>query len=675
MEFHWLNIFKYIKLILVHPALDIITESIYLLTFVFIGVIIFKESSVYDEHQIITITQNNLDYNRFNSIKAAEDLKSYLIYTLDNLYTVDALTKEIPIFIPLNPVRLNFFENNNECNTKIDYATTCINEVHKFRCVISNLAEYFKYKCGAEYDYDYELWNKKLKGYYSSYDLRNNKDYIDFTRDSYYSRDENQINDILNNKKLKAIVLQINLKAPSNSNYIDVILGLEMTNYFTNIKTIFSAVVIKDVKTKSGSFIYFCLIFFVISVLLNSLKLIYEMNVRKFYVIYLIFVLVKIIDITFILILSFYIAEDKKLNFEVNYEEFESHINYIQTVWYLKIFFAIMSLEFPFRLLGVLSWIKSITESIIILFNILFKMLPGFIVSFIFITFIYFIFAMINYFLFNDIIPYYETMYQSFISSFNIAMITYLYNQKNNSKLFNNLFLSKFSIVFIYFQTLFFFFLFSIFIGTLVYTYNQAIKLEEPEEKNPYLEKLDEIEKKIEEEKNINEFNINFNADFIKRQILWLSLDKDKNKNNINQDFDLENIDILYFKSSNQIISFLKYTFTIRPEIHYMRLIYKLNIIIESNQKELEAKEQTEINQIVDWLIFKDCKIPLIFYGANHFEISYKMKLRSLYKFASFINRKKDLEKFLKIDGDKRIVICENENFSMNNNKKNNNNK
>ena len=120
--------------------------------------IIFKESSVYDEHQIITITQNNLDYNRFNSIKAAEDLKSYLIYTLDNLYTVDALTKEIPIFIPLNPVRLNFFENNNECNTKIDYATTCINEVHKFRCVISNLAEYFKYKCGAEYDYDYELW-------------------------------------------------------------------------------------------------------------------------------------------------------------------------------------------------------------------------------------------------------------------------------------------------------------------------------------------------------------------------------------------------------------------------------------------------------------------------------------------------------------------------------------
>ena len=191
------------------------------------------------------------------------------------------------------------------------------------------------------------------------------------------------------------------------------------------------------------------------------------MNVRKFYVIYLIFVLVKIIDITFILILSFYIAEDKKLNFEVNYEEFESHINYIQTVWYLKIFFAIMSLEFPFRLLGVLSWIKSITESIIILFNILFKMLPGFIVSFIFITFIYFIFAMINYFLFNDIIPYYETMYQSFISSFNIAMITYLYNQKNNSKLFNNLFLSKFSIVFIYFQTLFFFFFFFFFISTL----------------------------------------------------------------------------------------------------------------------------------------------------------------------------------------------------------------
>ena len=87
-----------------------------------------------------------------------------------------------------------------------------------------------------------------MKGYYSYYNLRNSNDHIDITKKSYISEDQDNIAEIIDNKRLKAIILQINLKAPSNNNYIDAILGIEMTNYFTNLKTIFSVYIINKIN-------------------------------------------------------------------------------------------------------------------------------------------------------------------------------------------------------------------------------------------------------------------------------------------------------------------------------------------------------------------------------------------------------------------------------------------
>jgi hypothetical protein len=254
-------------------------------------------------------------------------------------------------------------------------------------------------------------------------------------------------------------------------------------------------------------------------------------------------------------------------------------------------------------------------------------------------------------------------MYQSFISTFNINILSSLYTLKSPSRIFNNLFLSKYSIVFIFFQTVSFFFLISLFISTSVYVFKQAILFQENEEKNEYLEKLNAIQSKLEEKNNLNEINYIELKEMNKKQILWFSLDKDKNK--VRNSVENEKYDMLYFKNSNQILSFLKYIFTMKPHLQHVKLNYKLIIVIETNQKHLESNERDEINKLTDWLIFIECKIPLIFYGKIHLDNSYKIKLKSLYKFTYFINNKKDLDKFLESDGKKVMAISSNEQFTL----------
>ena len=292
-------------------------------------------------------------------------------------------------------------------------------------------------------------------------------------------------------------------------------------------------------------------------------------------------------------------------------------------------------------------------------------MLPGLIVSLIYIIFLFFTFAIINYFLFSDIYIYYETLYQSFISTFNIHILSSIYKEKLHSRIFNNLFLSKYSIIFIFFQCAVFFSLISIFIASSAYIFKNAILFQENEEKDEYMEKLNDIKSKLEEKKHeeeINNFGIN---DLNKKQILWFS--PHKNQDKVRQSFENEKYDLLFFKNSNQILSFLKYIFTMRPHLQHKNLKYKLIIVVETNKKHLESNERNEINKLTDWLIFIECKIPLIFYGTTHFDNSYKIKLMSLYKYTHFINNKKELEIILESTGDKIMAVSSNTHFTLGN--------
>ena len=179
------------------------------------------------------------------------------------------------------------------------------------------------------------------------------------------------------------------------------------------------------------------------------------------------------------------------------------------------------------------------------------------------------------------------------------------------------------------------------------------------------MEKLNEIQKKLEEKKNLEE--INNNDDLNRKQILWFCLDRDLDK--VRDYYENENYEVLFFKNTDQIISFIKYVFTMKPKLQHIKLRYKLNIVVETNQNHLEQKQRNEINKLTDWLIFIECKISLIFYGKTYFDSSYREKLKSLYKYALFVNNKNELIKYFEGDKEKIIAISSNEYFTLGNKK------
>jgi hypothetical protein len=658
----WKNAFKYLKIALVYPLTEIILNIIYSISFVFIGVLIFKESSIYDDHQILDMTESYLKYDTFSQIKTPTYFKSYLETILDELFTINPASHEIPMFIPMNPIRLIPFNIENNCNTELNLNIDCFtSSSERFKCVIDNLIKSFELKCGKKYSDEKKIFEKKLQGYYSSYNIRDAKTKIDITKETYYSTYQSQIDSIINDKQLKAIIMQINLIAPSNHNFIDVILGIEMTNYFTDVKTIFSVYILNDYRPRTKILFFLFFIFFFISVAIWAIKITYEINIKCVWSVHVITFLANVIDIAFIIICTFYLIEDKKVEFTVNLQKFESHLKYINILWYLKVGYSFSVIFFPFKILSLLSWCKKFFEPFIILLNIIFRMSPAIIITLIIFIVMFLMFVFVNYFLYNDIFQYYETIFQSLLSTFNIKIVLTLFKRKPASRIFGNLFQSKYSIAFIYFQLLFFYFYFSIIIATLVYAYKRAIMIQNPETDNKYIDKLKEIQKKIEKEK-IEEFS---NFDFIKKHILWWKFDG----------MSYDTVDIikkykaLVFKQQNQIISFLKYIFAIQPELQFKKLINKFNIIIETNKKTFGEGEMKQIAELMDWLMYVGAKIPIIIYNVSKMNHSVKMKLYSFYKMTSFINDENALEKTLQNNGEKGLCISEEHNFSFSSNK------
>ena len=370
----WRNILKYIKLFLVHPSTEIILNMIYLISFVMIGILLFKESSNYDDHQIFDITQTFFNFKNFNKIKTPSQFKIYFISLLDKLYTINPSTEEIPLFIPMSPVRFIPFINSNDCNTEIFYNKTCKNESEKFKCVIDYLTESFKNKCGEKYTDNKKMFERKLTGHYSEYNIRKSDNFIDITRESYYLNYKDKIDEIIQDKQLKALIMQINLKAPSNQNFIDVFLGIEMTNYFTDVKTIFSVYILNDNRPKTKIILGLFMMILGVTVIINFIKFIFEINTRLVWSIHIFYFFEVAFDIGFMVVCILYITEDKNLNFEINLEVFESHLKYINILWYTKAFYALLVIFFPFRFFSLISWWKYIFERLVILLNIIFGM-------------------------------------------------------------------------------------------------------------------------------------------------------------------------------------------------------------------------------------------------------------------------------------------------------------
>jgi hypothetical protein len=327
---------------------------------------------------------------------------------------------------------------------------------------------------------------------------------------------------------------------------------------------------------------------------------------------------------------------DTKLNLNIDLKKFETHLIYISVIKYLKIIIIIVLMGIPLRLLSLISWWKWFSSPFVKVANILFRMFPGVIISFLFSVIFLIDFSISNYLIFQDIFSEYQNFYYTLLNIFNLKIITYLYQEDNNSKIFHNLTHSKYVFIFLLFQYFFIFLSLSIFISTFVSLFKKAQAIEEPKQEKEYIIKMDNLIEKLKE--NVEEKNIELIG--INKQILWLKLSSKNNPSKNNR------VEIILFKNSQQIISFLKYLFALKPELQFKNLFNLINIVIEVSHYETINwnLELLQIEDLINWLIFVGCKIPLIIYCEPNFANNFHMRLHKVYNLIKFVNDKDELE-------------------------------
>ena len=434
---------------------------------------------------------------------------------------------------------------------------------------------------------------------------------------------------LIEKRDLNLLLLQMNFKLNSNDYYIDAIIGIEMINYYRNIKMIFNVFPFNNPNKK---ILLIFQIFFDISVVLETIILIYEINVKLIWSVNIfpfINLLIAIIYITFNII-ELYVC--KGLILSINLNQFENHLPLISIKKYIKIFNSILFIFIPFNIFSLLSWWKTISEPFIKLIHVYFRMFPGILIAFFLFSLYFSFFIFINFILFSDIFPQFQTLYESFIFMFESNKIDILLQTKN-SRLFHNLSLSHYAILFVVFEVFVFCIVFISLVSTLVFLFKKANLFEMPKMEN-------EKEKQIE----LNESFKDLDLQKLPKQILWINL---TSKNYLFKIFSSKYA-LLLFKNSKQIISFIKYLLAVKPELQFQKLYRKYNIIIELNEeKYMTEKELDTIYYLADWLIFVGCKIPICIYSEVIFTNSIRMKLLKAYKYIFFINNENQLEKFI----------------------------
>ena len=154
---------------------------------------------------------------------------------------------------------------------------------------------------------------------------------------------------------------------------------------------------------------------------------------------------------------------------------------------------------------------------------------------------------------------------------------------------------------------------------------------------------MEEIEGLLEKEEENNTDNLRY----LKRQILWINYES---KNDLYNEILQKSKNILLCKNSNQVISFLKYLFALKPMMQFKNLKNKLCIVIQYSSTNniidnisLKESRNNNITMLLEWLNFVGCKIPVTIYCINNYSFLQKIKASSPYKFISFTDNLKSI--------------------------------
>ena len=646
---------KFLKKCLISPITEIIINIIYIISFLAMFILFFSEDNNFNNFQISEITKNYLNYEKFSEIKNSADFASYLQSLLSILYTLNPKKDSIPNIIPIGPIRLSQFSNDpNDC-IKLNNLKSCNKS---FSCIINSLKEIYSYKCDKiisennnedKDDIDEKLNKKinvpfssfvsKLNGFYSEYDIINERKYIDITISNYQDENKLKVQNLITDKNLKLLLLQINFKLNSNHNYVNVLMGIEMTNYYRNIKKIFNISTFNNNFPNNIIFIIFESLFDV-AVTLEIIKLIYEVNVKLMWSVHPFVFINVLVSGIFIIFNIIELYARKSLNLSIDIKSFNTFLPYISIKKINKILYLILFLFFPFKVISLLSWWKTISEPFIKLLHVFFRMFPGILVTAILFLIFTSSFIFVNYYLFNDIFPQFQTLYDSFIFIFCSDKIRFLFKEKNIKYLVHNLSNPQYIIFFIFYEIFFIYISVIILVSSFAFFFKKANILEMPKMENEYINKLRQIEMKLEKKESLEDGDLRK----FPKQILWINLSY---KNDLFKEFS-EKYELLLFQNSNQIISFIKYLLAVKPELQFQKLFKKFNIIIQLNDDNFITEKDLEIiYYLEDWLVYVGCKIPICIYSESILSNSVRMKLLKAYKYIFFINSSYKLDNFI----------------------------
>ena len=649
---------KYIKLCLISPIFEIITNIIYLTTFLILAFLYTNIGKNYNNYEITDMTSKYLEKETFLSIKSDREFISYLKTILTKLYTYNKDTDSLPIFIPSGQVRLTKYSYKG-CSESIDLNKNCNNN---YECIIETLKDVFDDKnCGIPYkgsaDRDDGGPLKKLvpkfPGKYTSYNLLNGGELIDITIDDF--NDPTLLENFIIDYDINFLVLQINFEIPCNNNCVNAIVGIEMLNYYTNLNYYFSVTPFNTYHQNHALFIVI-FIFFCIVVFLNIVKLIYEINVKLILSVHIFVGLNEILNILLIIFTIFFISEGKSVEFHKP-DYFVTPLPFLSVRKYIISILCLIMICFPFRFISLISWAKSISEPFVKYISILFRMLPGMMIILFIFGLIIVMISLSNYTLYNEMVYEYSTIYNSFLSIWDFNMIYDMINP-SKSKIFHSLTASEYFVLINIFEIILLIILICIATATMVYLYKRASALEMDKVENEIMIKLKQIEEKLEEGKETEDNDLRK----LKKQILWLNL---SNKHDLYNHYSSMN-DLLLFKTSNQIISSLKYLFAIKPELQFKKLNNKFGIIIEikNDKSHLKEEELDQIDILIDWLTFVGCKIPVAFYSQINIEKTLKMKLHSTYQYIKFINEQREIDNFI-AENNKELTLIHDNKFTI----------
>ena len=494
-----------------------------ILFFFIIAFLIQSQGIQLTNYQLTELISDTFKESQFRSINTKSDYYNYVKFLVDKLYEYDPVNNDnsIPYYLPYGAIRLKKF-SNSECNNKFN---ELINENQNPTCTTdectlkllsdfysgNNCGKVFSGEKGDKSDSPFINLARKFEGKYTNYDLEREGINLDFTIDEYYATNNGTQTFITNfigdDKDIKFIALLFNVYFPYDDSYAIIIAGIEMINSHINFNEpyfIFNSSILNKVENKNKGFIA-VLILYMITAILNFIKVIYEMNLKFVFPNHFIefldaagnFVLLIFIYLYLLALEDIPIIEENNnvfTNDNIYNKDFHDFYTILSLRGYVILILSIIFLSMPIRIMSLLSWSTFISQYLIQYISILFRMTPGLVVSSIIFIASLTPTIFLNYFFYRAKIVNFQSIFSSILFFTDIfqdfPLIKGKERENNGYSIKYSISDSEYTLIFGVIQKIIFIYCYISFISSCVNSFEKAVQIESKKEDNEIIKKI-----------------------------------------------------------------------------------------------------------------------------------------------------------------------------------------